>query len=256
MIRVQFSGRILPAALHVSIPNTPKVSFRDAEMTQLGLEFSATVHIEQSIVTINCDLNKFEKTQHLTPITMRAYDIAKAMIDLVSFSTGHGLLFVLETLTDDEGCITSVAPQQPELGALVKSVVGRAQFDQVLQIVLSDPPLFLALRDLIDAITLWHRAPTSCARAMEALRHSVAPGETDRKRQWEIFNEALRLEQSYLNRVMGHSTGPRHGDPAHIPGAVTRDVAKRAWIVMDRYLEFRKRGGHSPLPISDFPVLS
>jgi hypothetical protein len=187
---------------------------------------------------------------------MRAYDIAKAMIDLVSFSTGHGLLFVLETLTENEDCITSVVPQQPELGALATSVAGHAQFNQVLQIVLSDPPLILALRDLIDAITLWHRAPTSCARAIEALRHSVARGEMDRERQWKIFNEALRLERSYLTNVMAHSTGPRHGDPAHIPGAVTRDVAKRAWIVMDRYLEFRKRGGNSPLPISDFPVLS
>jgi hypothetical protein len=187
---------------------------------------------------------------------MRAHDIARAMIDLVSFSTGHGLLFVLETLKDHEGTITAIAPQQPELGALATSAAGHPQFNQVLQIVLSDPPLFLALRDLIDAITPWHRAPTSCARAIEALRHLVAPGETDRKRQWQMFNETLRVSQSYLNKVIAHSTGPRHGDPAHIPGAVTRDAAKCAWIIMDRYLEFRKRGGEQPLPISEFPVLS
>jgi hypothetical protein len=200
------------------------------------------------------DLNQFDSAIHLTPIAMRAHDVARAAVDLVCFATGNGYTFVLETWTDLSGVIRPVAPQQPALAALSTSIAAPADFHKVLRLVVTDPPLFMALRDLIEAITQWHRAPTSAARAVEAMRHSMTPNQ-ERKKQWENFCRNLQLERSYIEPITDTSTGPRHGDPEHIPGQITTDVATRAWTIMNRYLEFKKRGGDGPLASSEFPIL-
>jgi hypothetical protein len=256
MPRIRFNGRVLPAALGLSIPNFPSIRWRDGGLTALGIE-SAECHVEvrDNAVTIEVELVEFDPALHLTPIAMRAHDVARAAIDLVCFASGNAYAFVLETWTGLDRVTRAVAPQQPELSALSTSVASPADFDQVLRLVITDPPLFMALRDLIESITQWHRAPISAARAIEAMRHSMTPGK-ERKQQWENFCLNLQLARSYIDPVTDTSAGPRHGDPEHIPGNITTDVARRAWVIMDRYLEFRKRGGQNPLPLAEFPTLS
>ena len=46
---------------------------------------------------------------------------------------------------------------------------------------ITEPPVFLALRDLIDAITQWHRAPVNTARVLDGFRNLIAPGEEPKK---------------------------------------------------------------------------
>jgi hypothetical protein len=254
--RIRFDGRVLPAALRLSIPNFPSVRWKDGGLTALGIDQAdCHVQVQDNEVTIEVDLNLFDLDRHLTPMAMRAHDTVRAAVDLVCFASGNGYTFVLETWTDLNGVTRPVAPQQPALAALSTSVAMPIDFHNVLQMVITDPPLFMALRDLIEAITQWHRAPIGAARAVEAMRHSMSPNQ-ERKKQWEAFCQNLQLERSYIDPITDTSTGPRHGDPEHIPGSITTDVAARAWTIMNRYLEFRKRGGQHPLSLADFPVLA
>ena len=69
------------------------------------------------------------------------------------------------------------------------------------------------------------------------------------------MRQNLRIEEAYLKFISTHATGPRHGDRVHIPPDITRELAMRSWVVMNRFLEFKKRGG-APLPASEFPMLS
>lgn len=147
-----------------------------------------------------------------------------------------------------------MAPQQLELAALSTAVAQPGDVDKILRMALTEPPLFLALRDLIDAITQWHRAPINAARVLDGLRHLIARGE-EPKTGWPKLRAALRVEESYLKYVTDQSAPPRHGDSAHIPGEVTKKVAERARRVFNRYLKYRKRG-RKPLPESEFPLLS
>jgi len=251
MPKLRFTGTVYPKQIKTSITNHPRINWKS---TDLGFSLDIGVEINENKVTIDCDIDKFDSEKHLTPIVMRAYDTARTAIDLVSFTTGNGLVFVLDTFTDPDGNTTAVAPQQPELAALSTAVAKPEDFDRILRMVLTEPPLFLVLRDLIDAITQWHRAPVNTARVLDGLRHLIAPGEEPRS-GWPKLRAALRVEESYLKYVTDQSAPPRHGDPSHIPGEVTRKVAERAWTVFNRYLEYRKRGGQ-PLPESEFPMLS
>jgi hypothetical protein len=162
----------------------------------------------------------------------------------------------LESWTNPEGLTKPVAAQQRDLAVLSTAVASTTDFSDVLRIVLTDPPLFIALRDLIDAITQWHQAPITAARAIERLRHSIAPNEKDRKKQWIKLGELLQFDESYTRIIRETSTGPRHGDPDHIPGTIVSEIALRAWTIMNRYLEFRKRGGVEPLSATEFARLT
>jgi hypothetical protein len=255
MVRIRFNGRIYPEAISVSMTNLPSVRWSDGGMIALGLEPACHTKIENNVVTMDVDIQRFD-TAYFTPLVMRAYDTARSAIDLVSFATGNGHTFLLETWVNPSGETVPLAAMQPALGALATAVNGARNFHDVIWLLMRDPPLFLALRDLIDAITQWHQTPIAAARAIERLRHLALPGVDDRRKQWRRLGELLQLEDSYTKIIRGTSVGPRHGDPAHIPGTTTTEIATRAWVIMNRFIEFRKRGGADPLPVSEFPLLA
>ena len=257
MPKILFHGRVFPEAFDVSLFVKPTTQFKDKQITDLGLVFSATVSIENNKVAIECDLNKFDKTTHLMPVAMRAYDIARGAVDLISFSSGNALLFVLETMTDIQTReTTALVASQPGFSELSTCVVGPGQFQKVLQVVLSEPHFILTLRDLIDSISTYHRAPIDAARAVDSIRAFFVPEGGKKEDGWEPLRANLRIQRSYLDPVMNISAGPPHGDRRHIPGPQTTDIARRAWIIVNRFFEYLKRGKSGPLPESEFPMLT
>lgn len=254
MAKLRFTGRIYPTALHVSINNFPSVQWIDGWTIEAGLTPICHVAVQKNEVSIDVEVVHFDRELHFVPLAMRAYDTVRAAVDLLSFSSGNGFTFLFECWTDPDGITKPLAPQQQNLAPLASAVAN--SFDEIIKIVIVDPPLFLALRDLVESITQWHQAPIAAARSIERLRHSIAPNETDRKKQWRKLGGLLQLEESYTKIIRDTSIAPRHGDPSHIPGYVTNEIARRAWTIMNRYLEFRKRGGVQPLSASEFPPLT
>jgi hypothetical protein len=114
--------------------------------------------------------------------------------------------------------------------------------------------VFRALRYLIEAITVPHESAVNCARAVEALRHIIAPNQP-RGHAWQTFRSALNISQEYLKMITDVSTGPRHGDPTHIQGTTTTEISRRAWVIMNRFFEYKKRNNQQ-LPLDIFPLLT
>jgi hypothetical protein len=169
----------------------PSIQWIDGWTTQVGLKPACHVKIQNNAVAIDVDLEYFEP-KHFTPIVMRAYDTVRAAVDLLSFTHATGFTFLLETWTDPAGVSKPVATVQEGFVALSTSVASPTDFSDVLRLVITDPPLFMALRDLIEAIAQWHQAPITAARAIERLRHAVAPDEPDRKKMsWSRLSEQL-----------------------------------------------------------------
>jgi len=68
------------------------------------------------------------------------------------------------------------------------------------------------------------------------------------------MRDNLNVSQQFLEFITDHSIGPRHGDVLDIPFSIINELIRRSWIVMNRFLEFKKRGDQK-LPSSDFPLL-
>jgi hypothetical protein len=119
--------------------------------------------------------------------------------------------------------------------------------------VITDPPLFRALQDMIECLTIPHVAAVNCGRIVDGIRRQIAPALVA-KQGWAAMQKALNISRSYQEYISGISTGPRHADPSFIPGSTNIDIVRRTWIILDRYLEYKKRG-ETILTPPDFPEL-
>ena len=241
-------------------PDTAKATLRVPGtqwiLPEHNIDITYTLQLTEGNLAVNCYAKNYSEKISF-PMLMRAHDFAQAAIDTLAFTTGWGLTFIFETITLPNGTIEVIAIQEKVFAELSTAVHPQSgDFDTVVNMVLVEPPLFRAMHDLIQSITVVHAAQTACLRAVETLRNYMVPTISDRKKQWKIFGDALRIEESYLKPVRDLSTGPRHGDPIHIPGSETKDAQKRVWIVMNRYLEFRRLGGKDLLPLDRFPLLT
>jgi hypothetical protein len=253
---VKFLGRVLPSVVDVSFTDVPQMNW---VVSELGITMDLSVHITKSIVEVDCDVTRYQD-EYIVHLYMRAFDLARACVDMAAFSTGHSLTVVLDTFVKPDGTagplLFTDAALAAECTAFKMNPVTddeKKAFGEVMRLVLIEPPLFMALNDLIQAISLPHHGPTNCARVLDGLRNLVAPG-LEPKQGWPVFQSTVNADEAYLSFVTGHSKKPRHGDRTFIPGTITTDIAKRTWIVMNRFLEYRKRG-NKPLPSAEFPWL-
>jgi hypothetical protein len=259
MPKVRFGGRIFPFEIKVSIQDHPQINWKDTE-NDLDITFAIT--IQNSTVTVDCEVNRFEQSL-ITPLYMRAFDLARATVDLVAFSSGYGFTVIFDNFTSPTGETTPFGPHMPSLAGICtvfklgeqSATLEENNFHRVLSIVSTDWKVFRSLRDLVEAITLPHESAVNCARAIEGLRNIIAPSSTERSHAWKAMRDTLNVSEQYLKLITDVSTGPRHGDHGRISGATTTEIVRRSWIIMNRFLEYKKRGTQR-LPLADFPLLA
>jgi len=255
MPTITFIGRVLPACYQISL-SSKTLDWKWGE-ENLTLQFDCRA--DKSIVTVTCTLDRY-RPEYLEEIHRRAFDLVRSAVNLAAFATGVGYSVIFESVIDTSGQTKIFAPQDLSLARLCTSFSlnpqpGKTSISEMWDLVLSNVAIFQALEDLITSITLPHHAPVDCARAIERLRHLVATPGAPVYQAWEEMRNALQLDRSFLQLITDASAQPRHGDPAHIPGATTKEIVRRSWIIMDRHLESRIRG-NIPLPTTDFPLLA
>jgi hypothetical protein len=245
MTSVHFSGRVLPVGLGISIPNQPTFHWKADDV---GLEMTFRLKVQNGSIVIDCDVNEFDPDTHFMALFLRASDIATVCVDLTALSTGKALTAILDTFTDPAGASTPVAVHRPSLAAHVTAVkLGTPDFDRLAQTILAEPPLFAAIRDLIGAISSPQRARWNCTRAIRGLWHYFERSGGSPESAGLALRENLQISWTYLHRIMR--------TPTQEDQALVMDVVERTWIVMNRFLEYRRRGGQ-PLPLSEFPLLT
>jgi len=253
---VFFAGRVLPEtdALKITILDLPAAHW---EEVSAGLVMDFKVKIENSKVSVECQVNRYQPSD-LSALHIRAFDLARAAVDILAFSRGWGLTVWIDSFTDPAGATIALLCQMPQLAALCTAfdlTPGTGNTADVWRLVASEPALFMALNDLIVGITLPHHAPANCGRAIDGILRMMIPAGSDPKKSWSFLRDNLNVGQRYLEYITDQSTGPRHGDRSHIPGPEVNVTIERSWNVMNRFLEFRKRG-NQPLPLAVFPLLA
>ena len=250
MQSIHFLGKILASPAHVTVASAPTIKWEAAD---LGLALEITCTIEESNIDVECRVEEY-RPEYFDEFYRRALDICRAQVDLVAFKMGWGLTVVFEQFVDCNGIAAQIVHKNESLAPLCTAFSLDQGFDEIFAKVVLDIPLFMALRDLIEAISQPHLSPVNCARAMDRLKHLVAtPGMND-KHAWQQLRQALQIDEAYLKYMTDHSANPRHGRPGHTPGIVTAEVTRRAWVIMNRYFEYLKRG-NAVLDPSEFPLL-
>jgi len=234
----------------------PEVHFKSEDGV---IDGKFTIEVKGASVDVKCVLDRFERDQ-LVHVHKIAYDLARASLNLISFATGLGLAVVFDQFVDADGATTAFIIHHPLLAQLCtaysladsKNVF---RVDEIMKIVFAEPALFLALDDLITATSLHHLVVINAARAIEGLRHAMAQPGMSRGQAWELFRLNLNIAEGYLHLITDTSQSGRHGEGKYIPGSMTVEITNRSWTIMNRFLEFRKRGNQR-LSLADFPLLT
>ena len=250
MDTVRLLGKILPAEPKITVQNLPGMNWVWQER---GFSFDFKISIIDSSVVVDCTLPEY-KAEFLVEIMRRAFDLARAAVNLSAFRHGYGLTVRLDELIDPAGNRSTLLPEDKRLPPLTTALDGNNTFDQVFRIVAQEPNLIQLLGELIHAITVPHETCQSCALAVDGLKNVIAGQSATDKEAWQKMRDVLRLNEAYLKYITDSSKDARHGKDVRIEGGVTGEVAQRTWKVMNRFLEYRKRG-NQPLQEVEFPVL-
>lgn len=256
MPKVQFLGRILPSVCKVTLALDPSTSITWLD-TERQITYVFKLFVTDGLVRIECDATRYDQSC-FDEVYRRALDLARATVDVLAFGTGFGLTVVFDKFIDAQNTESELMIQDGRLPPLVTAFKVNSplpnHLQETLQAVWTEPALFFALRDLIESITLPHRGPVCCGRAVEGLRTLMTGSSMPRGQAWGEFRRNLQLDETYVKLITDHSVAPRHGDHIRISGAVTFEIVQRAWVIMDRFLIFRLRG-NKQLPSAEFPLL-
>jgi hypothetical protein len=255
MPTVHFRGRVLPSALQITIEGLSPLISKEVGTGEI---MQLSVKVIESRISVECAVDHYGPGDDISIMHTRATHVARAILDCFAFANGFGLIVFLDEMEDVDGIVRKVLLRHDELPAYFtafRNADASVDYDAMYRLILTDPNLSLAINDLIVAVTVPAHIAINCARSIEALRNILVPEESKRKQGWAELREALRLEKSYIEFITTASTGPRHGTERYLPTQdIHKEVMKRSWVIMNRFLEYRKRGNQL-LPLVEFPVL-
>jgi hypothetical protein len=252
MVTIKFFGRILPTGFRLRA-EAPEVTWTWKEE---NISFSFRVYISNSHIMVECDLPVL-KDNYIHEAYIRANDLSRACVNLAAFSSGTGLITLIDTIQVPDGRKLPINRQDiipPEFNnAFSLDLAKAAEFDQVMRLVISEPPLFLALDDLIRSITSTHTAAADCGRAIDRIRRIISPT-LDGATAWQEMHIALNISRDFQEWISRQSTGSRHGEVKFMSADTIAEITRHTFAIFNRFLEYRKHG-NQPLTAPDFPEL-
>lgn len=250
MKHIIIEGRVLPERRLVTIADLGTISLSDPR----GFEATFEVRIRDGKIQIKCAVAQLSDWD-LKMALVRAYEIVTAAVDLYAFSKGWALTVLLDDFIID-GRKQGIAFSETSVASLCGVISNDEDFLQAWESVSKNFNLKFALRDLISSLSTLNYSSVAACRALEAIRNSIGPEGSSDKEGWEVLRAKLRVERDYIQFITDSSQEPRHGNRGAAFGDDQLEVTHRAWKIVDRYLEYLKRGGSEVLPEDEFPMLN
>ena len=249
MKQFAIEGRVLPERRLVSIADLGTISYSDPR----GFDAEFDIQIKDSKILVRCSVA--ETTDWYVKMSLvRAYELATAAVDLYAFSKGWALSVLLDDFIID-GQRQGIAFSETSVASLCNVISNEEDFLETWEHLSGSFNLKFALRDLISSLSTLNYSSVAACRALETIKNSIAPDVRNDKEGWKLLREKLVIEREYIQFITDSSREPRHGNRGAAFGDEQLEITHRAWKIMDRYMEYLKRGGDEVLPEDEFPLL-
>jgi hypothetical protein len=249
---VKLIGEVFPRGYELSITTIPSAQWKSDE---LGLDLQFVMTLQKSKIEMSVHCNRYsEEDRH--QIYLVAYDVARTAVEIVAFKMGVAFSVIFSKSITPDGIERNVIMEYPWLAEECTSFdpANLIDFIAVYQMAISDHGVYAAFNDLIGAISFPHIGVMNCARAIDGIKHLVTPSAKSKEDGWQNMRRELQLDRNYLTLITANSTEHRHGKRVSISGDIGREVLTRSWVIMNRFIEYKKRGSKM-LPQSEFPIL-
>lgn len=253
MIKVKpftIEGRVLPERRQVSISGLKTISYSDPR----GFDAKFDIVIKDSKIQIKCSIAE-QSNWHMQMSIVRAYELTTAAVDLYAFSKGWALSVILDDFVIN-GKKQGIALSETSVASLCNVISSENDFLEAWEHLLSNFNLKFAFRDLISSLSTLNYSSIAACRALESIRNSIAPDGSNDNEGWKLLREKLRVERDYIQFITDSSREPRHGNRGAAFGDDQLEITHRVWKIMDRYMEYQKRGANEILPEDEFPLLN
>lgn len=242
-----FEGSTVPDTIPLTIDYRPRLLRRETP-DDPNVDFEVTVWIGRIRVRVEIEGDVTEETAH--ELFIPAWDLARTLVETAGYVRAIPYSVSLERAVFENGKVMAIALGDRKLAATHS--FEDADIERLSDLFLVDLPASLALGDLLMTLGKSHYSPIACGRVADSLARLISPKE-ERKRAWANLRTALRVDEAFLRLLSDISTPSRHGDRKTIDAQTNQETARRAWILMNRYLRYRLGG---PLPEDKYPVLS
>lgn len=245
----RFLGRVFPPGVNITLGSSP-VGLAHRQDIRSKWE----LHVVDSNVTMLLELNKFEEKDFGLTIEF-VQDISDIAINLLILQTGHAARILFERVIMPDGELKWPVPQESEFPKYMTALREIKDYQQVMMLAVADRNFARILLDVTDGLRHRFVGTISAARAIDGICNYFIPADGTRRDGWPIMRAALNASDAYVRSISELSKGPRHGNWADDPGEPeVRKVIARAWILVNRFCEYRKRNDQ-PLTAPDFPLL-
>ncbi len=254
MDKLQVGGIILPrdgASFDIQMPD------REFELLEYGVENTRfNLSIIKSDFQIEWDCPQTYKVSHLEIYLARSVDIMYAALSMVTFATGIYYFPHFDRIRKPDGFVsTPVIFGDPKLVGLCKNY-SVLDMTPGFDVVFSSGQLMRAMRDLNDTMTNPHIVAINCTRVLETIKDVMTSSlKLGDSKKWYIMRHSLNIDRSYVQYITDWSLNHRHGRAELLPGDELREIWRRTWIIMDRFITYRKLG-LPKLDETEYPTLS
>jgi hypothetical protein len=243
---IQYFGHIEPRSAEFNSDTDQNITDESR-----GISARFRMRIQGSEVHLVCNL----KSQvHPNSLYVLAYDMCRLWINMHSFATGISYTLHFDEMIDYAGRREKLSSQFVHAKRLCTAYNLEEGMKEAWLILVNEAKLFVAFNDLMHAVVFTNEIPVATARVLDTIRVLMAPKGMKTEKAWPYVQKGLGVSEAYLKFVTDISKGPRHGDITYASVETCEELLIRAWTVMNRFIEYRKRGNLT-LPLSEFPAL-
>jgi hypothetical protein len=249
-----FAGTILPkdgSSFNIMIKD------KEFALTEYGVE-NTKFHLSviNSDFTIEWYCPPTYKVSHRDIYLGRSSDIIHATTSIVSFATGIHYFPHFHTMREPNGSVvTPLIFGDLRLVGLCKSFNVR-DMREAFDIIFSKEQLMRAMRDLIGAMDNPNVVAINCTRVIETIKDVMTSSlKLNEDKKWYTMRHNLNIDRKYLQYITDSSRKHRHGKAQVLLGDEVRDIYRRTWIIMDRFILY-SMSGSLKLDENDYPILS
>ncbi len=112
-------------------------------------------------------------------------------------------------------------------------------YNEILQLALKTPSLYMVLKDLRDAIKRPQDTFFHCRRAAETIAKYFTKS-SNMAKGWEDTIKTLDLNEDDINEIKIAGGDQRHGVYGSVVGEKRIDIMMKTWKVVDKFIEYLK----------------